>query len=409
MKYLKILFSLLAMILISNVYGLAIDSPQYRVDNPVPDEKSPNIIHPGDDVSVWFKITNNNYDKELKDIKVIIKPHYPYELRQVNPTKGIATISHLNGGESDTVYFKLHVNENAPSQDYRIDVTVVATEYETKGNEVYEREINFTKIYYLPIYGIAKFEIDINNNTISPSESKVLKLTLKNKGTGVAKYLMVNFEGTKNVNLLGSTTYYLESLNPRNEKSIQLNIYATPEVEDGIHTVTTKISWIGEDGNQYNSTIPINLKVVKKIHNNQPYIYLEGYRKTQDGYEVTIGMANRGTTKLKHCVLALSGGPKELNNNHIKYIGDLDEDDYDTAIFDFSYDDLKNTTVLRVNFTYFDEYHNEYYLTETFNIHTRPKIRSDSNKLYYWIAGGILIVVVTYLYIRRKKKVYVEE
>ena len=109
----KSLIILIGFLLLYSVSAIYVDNPQYQ----------PNIIHPGDDVDLWIKVTNNE-DSEIKNIVVEISPHYPFELRQVNPVKGKATISHLNSGESDIVYFKLHVDENAPSREYRIDVKV---------------------------------------------------------------------------------------------------------------------------------------------------------------------------------------------------------------------------------------------------------------------------------------------
>lgn len=384
-------------------YGLIVDDPQYRVDKIIPDEKSPNIIHPGDDVDLWFKITNNN-NRNVKDIIITITPHYPFEVKQVNPIKGTATLSHLNTGESDTVYFKLHVNEDAPSQNYRIDVNIVATEYEEKKEEVYENKINFTKIYYLPIYGIAKFEIDTNNgNNITPSETKDIDIILKNKGTGIAKYLTLNLKGTENVNIVGPATFYLKSVKPGENSKISAKIYALTKADDGIYPITAIMYWTGEDGTIYNSTIPINIKVVKVIHNNSVFVYLDGYKYNPDASEIVIGVANRGSTTIKHCVLKISG-ITELNNNYIKYIGDLNEDDYDTVSYNV-YGKLNETQPVKVDLTYFDDYHNEYHISKTFNItfkeHT--KVKSSVN-YYYMIIGLLILIIVWYIYKKRKKK-----
>ena len=54
------------------ITALTVDDPQYEIDNAEIGETNPNVIHPGDDVNVWIKITNDNYDKQLKDITVEI-------------------------------------------------------------------------------------------------------------------------------------------------------------------------------------------------------------------------------------------------------------------------------------------------------------------------------------------------
>ncbi|MBW9220402.1 hypothetical protein KKP89_03150, partial [Methanothermococcus sp. SCGC AD-155-N22] len=60
---------ILMIIVITNVEALSLGELQY----------SPEVIYPGDDVDLWIKITNND-EKDLKNIEVSIKPHYPFEL-----------------------------------------------------------------------------------------------------------------------------------------------------------------------------------------------------------------------------------------------------------------------------------------------------------------------------------------
>ncbi len=391
-------------ILLSPIKALQINNPQYRVDTLVPNETSPNIIHPGDDVDLWLKITNNNYDKEVKNLKITIKPHYPFEIRQVNPIKGTATISHLNIGESDIAYFKLHVNENAPSMDYRIDVHVMGTEYKEENGKTVEDEINFTKIYYLPVYGIAKFELktDQNSTVINPSKTGILRIILENKGTGTAKYLTVELSGSEYLNVVGPTTFYLKSMKPGENEPIVAKIYATTKAEDGIYPITAKVSWIGEDGQEYHSTLPIDIKVVEPMYSSQAFLYLDSYKYNPDGSQITIGVANRGPTTMKHCVLKIDG-ITELNNNYIKYVGNLDEDDYDTVSYDVK-GVLNKTIPITVQLTYFDEYHNEYHISKTFNITFTNNSEEKSNTMYYIVIGIIVFLIIIYYIYKRKKR-----
>lgn len=393
--------------LIASSYALTVDDPQYEIDNAEIGETNPNVIHPGDDVNVWIKITNDNYDKQLKDITVEISPHYPFELKQVNPEIGVAEISHLNEGEGDIVYFKIHVSENAPSDEYRIDVKVTATEYET-GEEPNERSKELNKIYYLPIYGIAKFEINLDeNNPINPSESEELEIILKNQGTGTAKYLTVNLDGSESLDIVGPTTFYLESLNPQSQKLINVDAYAIPNTADGIYTINADISWIGEDGLEYTSEIPINLKVKTTIFDNQPFLYLDGVVAISGGQEVTVAIANRGTSKLRHCVLEING-TTELNDNYIRYIGDLEEDDSDSGIYELEVSGDSKVPIT-VKLTYFDDYHNEYVVTDTFELDPKNSqtVQSGPNYVLYGII--VVILVAAFLIYRRWKKKTAEQ
>jgi len=366
---------------------MQVDNPQYQ----------PKVIHPGDDVDLWIKITNNNYDDEVKDVVVEVTPHYPFELRQVNPVKGKAEISHLNPGEADTVYFKLHVDENAPSRDYRIDVKVSYDEVDKEDGKEIVHHKEITKIYYLHVYGVASFEIDVNDTSIIPGKTKTIRLDIKNVGTGNAKYLNIYLIGNNKINILGGGSYYIGCLKPNHQYILPVKVYAVPEIEDGIYSINARLFWVGEDGNQYNLTIPLNIKILKKIYKNQPYIYLDDVENKGDYVEITVGVANRGISKIKHCVMILNANGKI----YTKYIGDLDEDDYDTSIFDV--DNFGNISI-KTTVTYFDDYHNQYNITKTFNIHVEKAKKEESLNLMYIIGGIFALIVILYVIKRRKKK-----
>ena len=402
-KYFGVILGLISMILlISPMSALQIDNPQYRVDTLTPDETYPQIIHPGDTLDMWFKIINDG-DNNVKDIKITVSPNYPFEIKQVNPIEGTAEISHLNTGESDNAYFKFHINENTQSGTYRINVNLMATEYTKEDGKIVETKINFTKIYYINIYSVAKFELSSDKNTISPSETNNIKLYIKNKGTGNAKDVVVNLKGLDDVDIVGPTTFYLNSINSKINKVIFTQLYATPDTEDKVYPITASISWVGEDGAPYNSTIPINIKVIKTITNNSVLIYVDSYKYNSQGSEITIGVANRGATTIKHCVLKIDG-INELNNNYIKYIGDLEEDDYDTITFDVKVNPNESIPI-NLELRYFDNYNNEYIISKTHTIIFNGESKEQDGVNYNIIIILLVVILLAYyLYKRNKRK-----
>jgi len=100
---LYVLSFLLSLSLVSSSLALQVLEPEYQ----------PKVIHPGDDVDLWIKVANDNYEDNTKieNLVVKVKPHYPFELKQVNPIKGKVIINELNPGEPYTCYFKLHVKK----------------------------------------------------------------------------------------------------------------------------------------------------------------------------------------------------------------------------------------------------------------------------------------------------------
>ncbi len=283
---LKIALSIILLVATSSVGALQVDNPQYQ----------PKVIHPGDDVDLWIKISNDNYDDEVKNIVVEVTPHYPFELRQVNPVKGKATISHLNPGEADTVYFRLHVDENAPSNDYRIDVKVSYDEVEDDDGKKITRHYEFTKVYYLHVYGIASFEID-GNFSLIPSKTQIVPIKIVNTGTGTAKEvnLYVGYSlkplnaGSESVTIsaygttknqqkaiyyptaiplsnlpispVEKTKFYLGALKPDDDKVINLKLHTDDNLIEGCYQIPAVITWIDEDGTKRAEQISIGAYV----------------------------------------------------------------------------------------------------------------------------------------------------
>ncbi len=508
-----ILGILLIIFSLNCVYSLKVDNPQYQVDKISPNEVYPQIIHPGDNVDVWFKITNDN-DNPVKNIKITISPYYPFEIKQVSTIKGTYEISHLNTGESDNAYFKLYVNDNTKSGSYKLKVQVSGTEYHTDNGETIERPINFTKIYYIPIYSVANFEINCKNSTISPSTTENIRLYVDNKGNGNSKNVIVNLIGTNKLNIVGPTTYYLGTIQSKSNTFINTKIYALSGSENNIYPIIAHIRWTGEDGLLYNTTIPINfkitklpedylvfynnislipgetkeinlsiknngvkneknviiniigtnnvnvvgpikyyigdinsksiknlpiklyvlpnsedkiyplnisiqwetnegevkttyttlnLKVIDNLKNRKPMLYIDSYKYSDDGSEIIVGVANRGDSQIKHCVLILNGA-KEINNNYIKYIGDLEGDDYSTESYLINAKPNENIP-LKLKLKYFDNYNNEYVIEQNFTIKLTEQ---PKNNFYFSLIIGIIlliIIIVGYkVYKKRNKK-----
>lgn len=120
------------------------------------------------------------------------------------------------------------------------------------------------------------------------------------------------------------------------------------------------------------------------------------------GQEVTIALANRGTSKLKHCVLEIDGAV-ELNDNYIRYIGDLEEDDSDSGIYELEvFGDSK--TNITATLTYFNEYHEEFILVQEFELDPANSQVKQEGTNYTFIGLIVVLAVIAYILYRRWKK-----
>ena len=250
-----IVFSSIAICLINNIYALEVGELQYN----------PQVIHPGDDVDIWIKVTNNDYKNELRNVKISIKPHYPFELKQVNPTKGEAKIPHLYIGDSDMVYFKLHVNENTSSRNYRMDITVSYDKVERQNGEDIVTHHSWTKVYYLPVYGIANFEINLknpNSSLLTPARTESIPILIYNKGTGRAKECSLSIGGNQYISPVDTTKFYMGNVKPNEGRTVGLKLYTNGNTPEGSYLIPAKISWIDEDGTKKSENINIVVSIL---------------------------------------------------------------------------------------------------------------------------------------------------
>jgi hypothetical protein len=401
----KIKIFLLSLVFISSIYALQVDEIQYQ----------PNIIHPGDDVDLWIKINNDNYDNEVKNIVVEISPHYPFELKQVNPIKGKSTISHLNPGESDTVYFKLHVDENAPSRDYRIDVKVSYDEIDKEDGEeiVYHKEM--TKIYYLPVYGVASFEIN-GNFSLIPSKTQTVPIKIINTGTGTAKEVnlyigyslnSVNagsesitvsaYGTTKNqektiyyptaipisnlpISPVGETKFYLGALKPDESRVINLKLHTASNLVEGCYQIPAVITWIDEDGTKRAEQITIGAYVKGDILLGISNVVTDP-KEIKPGttyVRIDVTITNNGHAEAKDVKLKLITNKPfkdSWSNCNIKDVGNLLPGVSKTVSFYVDVDKYASAKhyKLPIEISYLDAANNEYKTEKTIDIYVKPK------------------------------------
>ena len=345
---------------------------------------NPSTIHPGDDVDLWLKIVNDNDDNNIKDVKVSISPHYPFEIKQVNPTKGTANIPHLNIGESDTTYFKLHANEEATSRDYRIDITVEYTEVSTDNGETTETEHKFTKIYYIPVYGKANFEITVGGNSngaLIPSRTSTIPLNIVNKGTGTAKQCTISISGNELISPVGTTKFYIGGLKPDAQNTIYLNLHTNEHTPEGSYLAPATIKWIDEDGTEQTEIINIGVVVQGDILLGISNIITtpKEIKPSDDTVRIDATITNNGQGRAKDIILKLKLNDSIFKDSwssaNFKSIGSLSGGESKTVSFYIDVDKYAPAKKYAIPLTmeYLDIYNQKHNTTKNIEIFVQPK------------------------------------
>ncbi len=143
-------------------------------------------------------------------------------------------------------------------------------------------------------------------------------------------------------------------------------------------------------GIDYEKTFTIRFNVIDKIEKDQLYIFYDNSSKI-------IGIANRGNSKLYHCILEIMKNGKIIK---YKYVGDLDEDDYDSTSIDKLYGKLN------VFVQCYDENHNSVNKTKSIYIQFENK-KENNNFLFVFVIVVIVILmkeIILFIYKKYKNK-----
>ncbi len=212
------------------------------------------------------------------------------------------------------------------------------------------------------------FDIKLGVNTTNLVYDKVNNVLLTINSNKILNNIKVKILGE----VIGSDVFY-------NITKIPLKI--KPEKLNYINVI---LLWSYKNV-QYMKNFSIYFNIVKKIENNQIFVFYDPNSKT-------LGIANRGKNKIYHCVLYVQGE----NSTLLKYIGDLEEDDYDSIVLKNVYGNVK------INVSCYDEEHHKIVKSKSFYI--KPIKNKSSLNILYLLIFLLLVFGILFLIFKRLKK-----
>ncbi|MDK2790705.1 MAG: hypothetical protein PWP15_1212 [Methanothermococcus sp.] len=231
MKKPLILFILfLSLILINSINAIEFTSFDYKNE----------YLEPGKIYDLWVVITPE------KEINNTIMGIYPYGAGKeyIQIIEGKDYEGQLFPSEKGVGHFIIQIKDNAPSKDYKI---VAYCNYTEDGKQYSEN-----RIFKIPVRGKPILIIE-NPPVINEGMNKVY-LKVKNKGTGIAQDIKIEFNEGNNIYALSSG--YINYLKPGETRTIEIGAYA----DNGI----AKLPYIITYSNPYN-----NLQLTDKTETEQ--------------------------------------------------------------------------------------------------------------------------------------------
>lgn len=336
--------------------GASADS--YRYDSPAItvtlSQQIPYPAHPGEELTLVIKTMNCGGEPAM-NIVWHLDAKEPFELKETG--EATQTLPELRVSETTNTEYHLTVDPDARSGEYIIDLNITYSGEFDRKHLTTKSEVELTVV----VQGspdLVLLSADIPEAT-TKSEFDA-EFSVKNVGTGPAKNVKVFFVNQTSI-LPKQSICYIDTIAPGE----------TAVVKSGFFVDTTTLS---------QHPLPITIRYEDEVHETQPaqlysvlvpvisgntlFVYLDSQDQLTPGTvgEVTIGIANRGLARAKHVSLTISNEAQfELIDTSIRYIGDIESDDYDTV--DFAILPDASCDSISVDVDYADDYGNQYTMT----------------------------------------------
>lgn len=389
-----------------------VDKVQSYITNQEPDP-----AEPGGYVEVRFKVENFG-GGTAKDVIYQLMPAFPFSLEPGDSaTRAVGEIHTEQVGDNAVVlYYKLRVDENAVPGDNEIRLM-----YSINGESwTTLKPFNIRIQAHDVSLGIDSVESE--PQVIKPGEKAKVTVRVRNLADADIKNLKISLQMLRAVQTATSLTYIELPFSPvgsSNEKTIgkleakrtafvEFEIVADATATAGVHKVPMVISYQDKLGKNYSVTQITSLEVgevpdfIVSLDEN------EIHQKGQLG-EVTVKFVNKGSSQVRFVYATLKASESyTLISSSDVYIGNIDSDDYNTALFKMYIKDGKGSINIPLHYEYRDSRNNLYLkdVNLTLPIYTQEQVNNLGlqPKSNSWMYLFLIVIAVAGFFIYRRWK-----
>jgi hypothetical protein len=366
-------------------------------------QQIPYPAQPGEEVTLLIKTTNHG-DEPAENIIWYLDVQEPFELKETE--EATQTLPELRCGETANTEYYLTVDPDTRSGEYTLDFNITYSgDFDSDRHYLTTKSMTEITIRVMGHPDLVLIDADIPEVDLK-SEFDA-KFSIKNVGTGPAKNIKVCFENRTDI-LPERSIYYIDTVAPNETVLIESGFFVDTIVPSQ-HPLPIAIYYENEThgmqtAQRYSVLVPVS-------SGNTLFVYLDSQDELTAGVvgEITIGVANCGLARVKHVALAIADGDRfKLIDSDTRYIGDIENDDYDTVDFRIlpESSDCSNVTV---DVSYDDDYGNTYSMTTEIpiKVYTSKEMKAIAPKSggYTWMIIAALVLLLAYLFRKRIKRI----
>lgn len=343
-------------------------------------------VEPGNAFDVWIGFDNKGSSSE----QIRVRPVSAFPFIPITESVEVGVVPE---NEKVLAHFLIKTDVTALSKDYNLTF-----EYQQGDTKWW---IQTTSSIQVRTAGasVSIQSYELSPKEIAPGGIATLTLLIENTGRTTVKDIDIDIDLQNTFSPIGSGTIKrLAALLPGEKESVSFSLVADPAAEPRMYTFPLVLSYSDDRNNKYTKSMSVSAGV-----NAVPDILLivDDISRNEEEITVTLKVINRGTIPVKYVTGTLLPGTYTLQSPaETKYLGNIDSDDFEQISWTFS--TQGNTLSLPVEVTYKDSYNKDFTKTQTITIPV-PKIVKTSRK-WQAIGGVLLVLLVGYCWLRRKKK-----
>lgn len=341
----RIAFVLMLLVLASSAFALGqpeISASVLRYE-PTPAEQ-------GNTVDVWVQLTNRGTAAD--NVAVRFKPEYPFSLVD-GPAK--VDVGILAATEQKVVKFTLFVDPNAPNGEQDVKF-----EYKYSMQDAWVG-LEHPIMVETQDAALVVEAYSVVPSPVIPGQDARLVISLMNAGKIGIKNLDVSLDlaDTHFSPIASSTHKRVNYVGPGQLTNVTYVLASGTETEVKLYDIPVKLSFQDERNKRYEESSKIGIRV-----NAPPEISLvvdgTDFQSKQSPGDVRLKLVNKGVTDIKYVTLTLlpSAEYELLSSSAEAYLGNLDNDDFETA--EWKIRPLSQDPRLRVRLEFKDPFNQDF-------------------------------------------------